>query len=50
MADVPARTEVIGSPAQPVKAFFKEIAAIRRWVRDGGAKTAPSRKSNPDAD
>jgi UDP-3-O-[3-hydroxymyristoyl] glucosamine N-acyltransferase len=50
MADVPARTEVIGSPAQPVKAFFKEVAAIRRWVRDGGVKVAPSRKSNPDAD
>ncbi|PPQ27282.1 UDP-3-O-(3-hydroxymyristoyl)glucosamine N-acyltransferase [Rhodopila globiformis] len=50
MADVPARTEVIGSPAQPVKAFFKEIAAIRRWVRDGGVRSAPSGKSNPDSD
>jgi UDP-3-O-[3-hydroxymyristoyl] glucosamine N-acyltransferase len=50
MADVPARTEVLGSPAQPVKAFFKEIAAIRRWVRDGGVKAALGRKSNPDAD
>jgi UDP-3-O-[3-hydroxymyristoyl] glucosamine N-acyltransferase len=50
ISDVPARTEVIGSPAQPVKAFFKEIAAIRRWVRDGGVTAAPSRKMNPDAD
>src|SRR3954451_21532050 len=50
IADVPARTEVIGSPAQPVKAFFREIAAIRRWVRDGGVKAAPSRTSNPDSD
>jgi UDP-3-O-[3-hydroxymyristoyl] glucosamine N-acyltransferase len=50
ISDVPARTDVIGSPAQPVKAFFKEVAAIRRWVRDGGIKVAPGRNSNPDAD
>ncbi|WP_428484031.1 UDP-3-O-(3-hydroxymyristoyl)glucosamine N-acyltransferase [Rhodopila sp.] len=35
MADVPARSDVIGSPAQPVKAFFREVAMIRRWVRTG---------------
>jgi len=36
MADVPPRADVVGSPAQPVKAFFKEVAIIRRWVRNGG--------------
>ena len=60
MADVPPRSEMIGSPAQPVKAFFKEVATIRRWVRNGGvparkdssdasARTAPNRKE-PDVD
>lgn len=39
MADIPARAEVVGAPAQPVKAFFKEVATIRRWVRNGGIPT-----------
>ncbi|MGE0225343.1 MAG: UDP-3-O-(3-hydroxymyristoyl)glucosamine N-acyltransferase [Acetobacteraceae bacterium] len=35
MADVPAGADVVGSPAQPVKAFFREVAALRRLVRGG---------------
>ncbi|HEX2942871.1 MAG TPA: UDP-3-O-(3-hydroxymyristoyl)glucosamine N-acyltransferase [Rhodopila sp.] len=53
MADVPARSDVIGAPAQPVKAFFKEVATIRRWVRAGGIPTRPDRsgaKPDPDMD
>ncbi|MDB5403699.1 MAG: UDP-3-O-[3-hydroxymyristoyl] glucosamine N-acyltransferase [Acetobacteraceae bacterium] len=53
MADVPPRSEQAGSPAQPVKAFFKEVATIRRWIRDGGVpvKTSgSSEKKNPDVD
>jgi UDP-3-O-[3-hydroxymyristoyl] glucosamine N-acyltransferase len=34
MADVPAGAELVGSPAQPVRAFFREVAAIRRLVRE----------------
>lgn len=34
MADVPAGAEVVGSPAQPVKTFFREFAMIRRMIRD----------------
>jgi UDP-3-O-[3-hydroxymyristoyl] glucosamine N-acyltransferase len=34
MADVPAGAEVVGSPAQPARAFFREVAAIRRLVRE----------------
>ena len=30
MADVPAGADVLGSPAQPVRAFFREVAALRR--------------------
>jgi UDP-3-O-[3-hydroxymyristoyl] glucosamine N-acyltransferase len=40
MADVPAGADVVGSPAQPVRAFFREIAAIRRLVRDSAKRTA----------
>ena len=38
MADVPAGADVVGSPAQPVKAFFREVAALRRLVRGGGKR------------
>jgi UDP-3-O-[3-hydroxymyristoyl] glucosamine N-acyltransferase len=45
MADLPPRSQVAGMPAQPAKAFFKEVATIRRWVRQGlsgaGAKHQP---------
>ncbi len=34
MADVPARAEIVGSPAQPVRSFFREIATLRRLARD----------------
>lgn len=51
MADVPPRSELVGAPAQPVKAFFKEIATIRRWVRDGGIpRTRASRDLKPKSD
>ena len=53
ISDVPPRSEMIGSPAQPVKAFFKEVATVRRWVRDGGIPVQTSgsrRKKNPDVD
>jgi UDP-3-O-[3-hydroxymyristoyl] glucosamine N-acyltransferase len=50
MADLPPRSEVAGAPAQPVKALFKEIAAIRRWVRSGGPKAGGKEQPNPDLD
>jgi UDP-3-O-[3-hydroxymyristoyl] glucosamine N-acyltransferase len=53
MADVPPRSEVAGSPAQPVKTFFREVATIRRWVRAGGIAAAPGQpvaKPNSDLD
>lgn len=58
MADVAPRSELVGSPAQPVKAFFKEIATIRRWIRDGGSPAkngappndARGAEPNPDVD
>jgi UDP-3-O-[3-hydroxymyristoyl] glucosamine N-acyltransferase len=45
MADVPAGAEVVGSPAQPVRAFFREIAAIRRLVRGGKRQQAPGNEA-----
>jgi UDP-3-O-[3-hydroxymyristoyl] glucosamine N-acyltransferase len=50
MADLPPRSEVVGSPAQTAKAFFKEIATIRRWVRTARGKAGPGTQPNPDVD
>ncbi|AHJ66662.1 UDP-3-O-[3-hydroxymyristoyl] glucosamine N-acyltransferase [Granulibacter bethesdensis CGDNIH4] len=33
MADVPAGAEIVGSPAQPAKDFFRQIAMLRRLAR-----------------
>jgi UDP-3-O-[3-hydroxymyristoyl] glucosamine N-acyltransferase len=38
MSDVPAGGEIMGSPAQPARAFFREVAAIRKLVRQGAAR------------
>ncbi len=35
MADVDARAEVLGSPAGPARAFFRQVAALRRLARQG---------------
>jgi len=41
MADVPAGEEVLGAPAQNVKAFFREVITLRKLVQAGrkGPKT-----------
>jgi UDP-3-O-[3-hydroxymyristoyl] glucosamine N-acyltransferase len=36
MADVDAGAEVVGSPAQPRRAFFREVAILRRLAKAGG--------------
>ncbi len=41
MSDVTTRMDVVGSPAQPAKAFFRELAMIRRWARSG-RQSAPA--------
>lgn len=51
MANVPARADVLGSPAQPAKAFFKEVATIRRWIRSGHTPgVVPNANSNSNSD
>jgi UDP-3-O-[3-hydroxymyristoyl] glucosamine N-acyltransferase len=50
MADVPPRSDMVGAPAQPVKTFFRELATLRRWVRDGGIAVKPARDAKPKQD
>ena len=35
MADLPPGAEVVGSPAQPVRVFFRQVAVLRRLARKG---------------
>jgi UDP-3-O-[3-hydroxymyristoyl] glucosamine N-acyltransferase len=44
MQDVPAGTEMGGTPAQPVRAWMREVAWLRRVTRSQGwGKTAPKK-------
>lgn len=47
MADVEAGAEVVGSPAQPRRAFFREVAILRRLARAGG-KDKTSKAADTD--
>jgi UDP-3-O-[3-hydroxymyristoyl] glucosamine N-acyltransferase len=44
MSDVDAGAEVIGSPSQPRRAFFREVAVLRRMAR-GADKAASDRRA-----
>jgi UDP-3-O-[3-hydroxymyristoyl] glucosamine N-acyltransferase len=44
MADVPAGADVVGSPAQPVKEFFRQIALLRKSSRSGRKLGAAARR------
>ena len=44
MADVPAGADVVGSPAEPVRDFFRAVAALRRLARSGRTRAAATRK------
>jgi UDP-3-O-[3-hydroxymyristoyl] glucosamine N-acyltransferase len=50
MADVPAEADVVGSPAQPVRAFFREVAAVRRLARESGKQAAQARTAKEETE
>ncbi|MBS0638532.1 MAG: UDP-3-O-(3-hydroxymyristoyl)glucosamine N-acyltransferase [Acetobacteraceae bacterium] len=35
MTDITQRGDYLGAPVQPAKAFFREVAMIRKWVKAG---------------
>jgi UDP-3-O-[3-hydroxymyristoyl] glucosamine N-acyltransferase len=43
MSDVPAGADVVGSPAQPVREFFRHLAILRRLVREAGRRSGGDR-------
>jgi len=38
MSDVPVGADVVGSPAQPAREFFRHVATLRRLVREAGKR------------
>ena len=49
MSDVPAGADVVGSPAQPVREFFRHVAILRRMVREA-ARRPKNRAPGTEAD
>ena len=50
MSDVPAGADVVGSPAQPVREFFRHIAVLRRLVREATAKRSKDKTAGTETD
>jgi UDP-3-O-[3-hydroxymyristoyl] glucosamine N-acyltransferase len=50
MADVPAGADVVGSPAQPLKEFFRHVAMLRRLVREATGKRSRGMASGTETD
>lgn len=50
MSDVPAGADVVGSPAQPVREFFRHVAVLRRLVREATARRSRDKAAETDTD
>ncbi len=50
MADVPAGADVLGSPAQPVRTFFRQVATLRRLSRRSPAGRTRDKASGTETD
>jgi UDP-3-O-[3-hydroxymyristoyl] glucosamine N-acyltransferase len=50
MSDVPAGADVVGSPAQPVREFFRHVAVLRRLVREATARRPKGTTSGTETD
>lgn len=50
MSDIPAGQEYVGSPAQPAKEFFRQVATLRKLVEERAAlRVATRNKPEPGA-
>jgi UDP-3-O-[3-hydroxymyristoyl] glucosamine N-acyltransferase len=46
MQDIPAGSEVGGTPSQPVRAWMREVAWLRRVTRSQGWGKTPGKKTD----
>jgi UDP-3-O-[3-hydroxymyristoyl] glucosamine N-acyltransferase len=49
MSDVPEGADILGSPAEPVRVFFRQVAALRRLGRQGLARQGVARQGRTAA-
>jgi UDP-3-O-[3-hydroxymyristoyl] glucosamine N-acyltransferase len=50
MSDVPEGADVVGSPAQPAREFFRHVAVLRRLVRETTRRTKRDTGTETDTD
>jgi UDP-3-O-[3-hydroxymyristoyl] glucosamine N-acyltransferase len=50
MSDVPPGADVVGSPAQPVREFFRQVALLRRLVRQASGRRPSGEAAGTDTD
>ena len=48
MSDVPSGADVVGSPAQPVREFFRHVAVVRRLVREATGKRSKGKAAGTE--
>ena len=49
MTDITKRGDYLGAPSQPAKAFFREVAMVRKWVREGLSPSAGNSRNNKNS-
>ena len=50
MSDVPPGADVVGSPAQPVREFFRQVALLRRLARQAGGRRSRGEAAGTETD
>jgi UDP-3-O-[3-hydroxymyristoyl] glucosamine N-acyltransferase len=50
MSDVPSGADVVGSPAQPVRQFFRQVAVLRRMVREATGNRSKGKAAGTETD
>jgi UDP-3-O-[3-hydroxymyristoyl] glucosamine N-acyltransferase len=50
VSDVPTGADVVGSPAQPAREFFRHVAVLRRLVREATGKRSKDKAAETDTD
>jgi len=50
MSDVPAGADVVGSPAQPAREFFRHVAVLRRLVREATDRRSRGKAAGTETD
>jgi UDP-3-O-[3-hydroxymyristoyl] glucosamine N-acyltransferase len=50
ISDVPADADVVGSPAQPAREFFRHVAVLRRMAREATRRRSKGKATGTETD